>query len=269
MPEERAFTYRVLRYTPNLVRDEWVNVGILLHDAGGKRLKVHLIDEAAELARVRRLHPEADEPLLRALARDFEAQLTAPGDDPGAVLAKLDETLSNVLQLSPRKGVLAEDFDAELDRLYLEHVAPPRYRWRAARLLENTRAFIRTRVNEVFRRAGILARLERGVGVEEFTYRGDPLRLDYAYPRNGTRGFAQALPLERDPGQAKVLAFTAERIRARLAGAEFTAITEIMPQPENGRHQFVAALLAEQKIEMVPLARLDAWANRLRAELRT
>jgi hypothetical protein len=26
-PGERAFAYRVLRYTPNLVRDEWVNIG--------------------------------------------------------------------------------------------------------------------------------------------------------------------------------------------------------------------------------------------------
>ena len=29
-PGEMACTYHVLRYTPNLVRDEWVNIGILL-----------------------------------------------------------------------------------------------------------------------------------------------------------------------------------------------------------------------------------------------
>jgi hypothetical protein len=29
---ERAYAYRVLRYTPNLVRDEWVNIGVLLID---------------------------------------------------------------------------------------------------------------------------------------------------------------------------------------------------------------------------------------------
>ena len=31
-------------------------------------------------------------------------------------LEKLDQTLSNVLQLSPQRGLLAEDFDAELER---------------------------------------------------------------------------------------------------------------------------------------------------------
>jgi hypothetical protein len=29
---EHAYTYRVLRYTPNLVRDEWVNIGVLVYD---------------------------------------------------------------------------------------------------------------------------------------------------------------------------------------------------------------------------------------------
>jgi len=30
MPRERPFAYRIVRYTPNLVRDEWVNIGVLL-----------------------------------------------------------------------------------------------------------------------------------------------------------------------------------------------------------------------------------------------
>lgn len=270
MPEERlhAWIYRVLRYTPNLIRDEWVNVGILLYDAAEKRLKARLVEEPAEFVRIRRLHPAADETLLRGLGADFDAQIAAHAADPGAFLGQLDQTLSNVLELSPQKGLLAEDFDVELDRLYQEHVAPPRYETRAGRWLENTRAAIRLRVNDVFRRAGILKLVEKGVRVEEFTYKGDPLRFDYAYRRNGTRGFVQTLALARDPSQAKVLAYTAERIRDRLASSEFAAITEIEPRRENERDQFVKAMLEEQKIQIVPLARLDAWASALRPSLR-
>jgi Protein of unknown function (DUF3037) len=29
---EKSCAYRILRYTPNLVRDEWVNIGVLLFD---------------------------------------------------------------------------------------------------------------------------------------------------------------------------------------------------------------------------------------------
>lgn len=30
--EDRKFVYHVLRYTSDLVRDEWVNIGVLLFD---------------------------------------------------------------------------------------------------------------------------------------------------------------------------------------------------------------------------------------------
>ena len=38
---ERACAYRVLRYAPNLVRDEWVNIGVLVFDPqnGERRLR--------------------------------------------------------------------------------------------------------------------------------------------------------------------------------------------------------------------------------------
>jgi hypothetical protein len=95
------------------------------------------------------------------------------------------------------------------------------------------------------------------------------LRVDYAYRRNGTRGFMQALPLGRDPGQAKVLAFTAESIRAKLPQSEFLAVTEAEPRPgDNARHRFVAGLLEERQISVVPLTRLAEWARRIGPSLR-
>jgi hypothetical protein len=256
--------YRILRYTPNLVRDEWVNIGVVLLDSAGKRARVKCIEDAAEFARIRRLHPNADEQVLRALQSGFEARFAANGDDPQAVLAKLDETLSNVLQLSPQRGVLAEDFDAELDRLYRNHVEPPRLR-RAAEV--NSRVGIRIRMRNVFRSAGILSRLTSGVRVDEYTFRGDPFHLDFGYQRNGTHGFVHALPLSRDPAPAKVLTFTAGRVRARIASAEFTAITETEPQPGDARHAFIAGLLAEQNISLLPVARLEEFVSRVRTQL--
>jgi hypothetical protein len=256
--------YHVVRYQPNLIRDEWVNIGVLLEDAARNRLRARLIEEESEIARVRRLHPAADEALLRALPADFESQIAA-APAAAAFLQKLDQTLSNVLQFSPQKGLLAGDFDAELDRLYRDHVAPPHYA--RSGIFENTRAWIRTRLTDVFRRRKILGRMERGVKVEQFTQPGDPLRLDYAYRVNGTRGYVHALSLSRDPAQAKVLAYTAECIRARQTSNEFVAITEREPARENERDQFVARLLAAQQIEIVPLARIEMFAERLRPRL--
>jgi hypothetical protein len=269
MPEEnrRMFGYRVLRYTPNLVRDEWVNVGIVLEEVDGSQRRAKVIEEAAEIARVRRLHPDADEALMRRLPHEFEAQLGEQGESASLFLRQLDDTLSTVLQLSPRNAVRAADFDAELDRLYAKLVAPPARAGRGVAALEYTRAWIRTKLNDVFRRHRILAKLEKSVKAEEFTQPGDPLRLDYAYRANGARGFLHAVSLSRDPAQAKVLAYTAECIRARVVNSEFAAITEIPPQRENPRHQFVARLFDDQKIRIVPLSQIEVYAEELRPRL--
>src|SRR5882762_4788933 len=114
---ERACAYRILRYTPNLVRDEWVNIGVLVFDPKTGERRLRLIEEQDEYNRVRRLHPQADETLLRALRDDLEDRFkseseSANGSKGGSgnwqqLLGKWDDTLSNALQLAPQKGVFA------------------------------------------------------------------------------------------------------------------------------------------------------------------
>jgi hypothetical protein len=279
MPEEHRQTlrYQILRYTPNLVRDEWVNIGVLLEEvaspsrppgppgSSGPRRAIRLIEEDTDIARIRRLHASADENLIRALADEFDMQLRAPEAEVATYFERLDHTLSNALQFSPERAVLAEDFDAELERLFRSHVArPPSGR---GRVVENTRKWIRDRFETVFRRHHILGKLERSVRVEEFTQPGDPLRLDYAYRYNGTRGYVQMVSLSRHPSQAKVLAYTVERIRTHQRNSEFAAITDADPARENRRHQFMARLFEEQHITIVPPNQIEKFAETLRVRL--
>jgi Protein of unknown function (DUF3037) len=259
-------TYRILRYVPNLLRDEWVNIGVLLVDPAG-RLRVRLLQEEAEFARLRRLYPETDVAVLRALEADFEAQAAQPAE-AAAFLARLEEALSNSLQLGPQKAVLTPQADAgaELERIFLEQVAPPAFRAAGVQGREPNRALIRNRAGEVFRRLRFGDRIQYGVHVEEFTSPGDPFRLDFGW-QNGTRGFLHSVALGRDAGQAKVLAFTADAIREKIPEAEFAAITEVPPQTGNRRHEFAAHLLESNGIHVVPLTGLDDYARTLRARL--
>jgi hypothetical protein len=265
--QEHPCAYHILRYTPNLVRDEWVNIGVLVFDPLTGARRIRLIEEPSEFARVRRLHPEADEALLRALRDDFERQFTRQNGGFREYLTQLSDTLSNALQLAPQKGVLTEDLDAELDRLYADHVAPPQARSDSRERL-SSRGALRSWCNQVLRQARVWERIEKSVSAETYTFSGDPMKLDYSYRRNGTQGFIQTLSVARDPGQAKILAYTAERIRAKLASTEFTAVTDVPLAAARGRHLFVAETLKERGIEAVPVDSFAVWVNKLRPLIR-
>jgi len=275
---ERACAYRVLRYTPNLVRDEWVNIGVLVFDPANGERRLRLIEEPEEYARVRRLHPEADEPLLRALRNDLEDRFATASElfrgngeayeggngraDWLKLLGKWDDTLSNALQLAPQKGVYASDLDAETERLYADHVAPQRGAARAA--APGSRGMIRSYCAQVLRQARLWERLQKGVRAEEFTFPGDPMRIDYGYRRNGTRGFVQTLSVTRAPGEAKSLAYTVERIRNKVKASEFTAVTDVHLIAENERHRFVQETLREAGVEAVAMEGFAVWTAKMR-----
>jgi Protein of unknown function (DUF3037) len=221
---------------------------------------MRFIEEPPEMARVRRLHPGADENILRGLPADFDRLIRAGN---GTQIEKLDQTLSNSFQFSPVRGVEAEDFDAELERLYREHVAPPP-RARAG-IIESARGWIKARLDDVLHRHRV-PNLQRRIPVEGFTEPGDAFRLDYGYP-DGVRGFLHAVAIARDPVQAKVLAYTAGRVRMRYADTEFTAITEAEPNLADRRHAFVARLFEDNRISIVPLSRVERFAEDLRLRL--
>jgi hypothetical protein len=246
-PGERACAYRIFRYTPNLVRDEY--------------------------NRVRRLHPQADETLLRALRDDLEDRFkseseSANGSNGGSanwqqLLGKWDDTLSNALQLGPQKGVFAADLDAELERLYGDHVALQRPPSRVG--APGSRAQMRSYCSQVFRQARVWERIEKSVRAAEFTFPGDPMRLDYSYRRNGTRGFVQALSVTRAPADAKLLAYTAERIAAKASlKTEFAAVTDVALNAENDRHRFVRDTLRDAGIEPVAMEGFAVWVAKLK-----
>jgi len=177
-----------------------VNIGVLFLDPSTGRVRQRWIEEAADLARLRRLHPAADEELLLRLPAEFDRQFAGREMDSAAILEKFDETLSNALQLSPRKGVLARDPDAALDRIFREQVEPVRESRRGAAEIR-TRSDLRAQAADYFRSEKILRLMDRGVRVAEFTYPGDPMRIDFSYRRNGTRGFVHSVALGAIPGR--------------------------------------------------------------------
>jgi len=283
--------HRIVRYAPSPLRDEWINIGVLLFDAKTGERRLRLIEEEEEFNRVRRLHPQADESLLRALRDDLESRFAAaaPGDGGTApagnegghstyfanngdhprdwfrILEKWDQTLSNALRLADPKATQADDLDLELARLYDDRVAVPQGKGRAGLL--GSRASLRSHCSRVFRHAKIWNRLEKSVRASQFTFPGDPMRIDYGYRRNGTRGFVHTLSVTRAPADAKLLAYMAKRIEDLGEFPwEFTAVTDV-PLGDSDRHRFVRDTLGEVNIEPVPREGFAVWVAKLRPML--
>ena len=70
------FIYYVVRYVPDLVRDEWINIGVLLFDPGSNARSFRLMEDEEEFRRVR-AHPEVDERVIRLLQEDLESRFQA------------------------------------------------------------------------------------------------------------------------------------------------------------------------------------------------
>jgi len=277
----KSFVYHVVRYSPSILRDEWVNIGVLLFDPRSGERRFRLMEAPEEFARLRRMHPHLDEAALRGLRDELESRceqlLTTPAVEKdgttGAaptwkqVVTKWDDTLANTIQLAQEKGTLGADLDAEMERLYVDYVAPLAVPARVG--AAGSRASLRGYCGQVLRQAQIWNRLEKSVRAAPYTFPGDPMRIDYSYRRNGTRGFVQTLSVSRAPGDAKLLAYTAERITAKSdLGTEFAAVTDVPLLAKNERHQFVGDTLRTAGIEPVPLEGFAVWVAKLKPLLR-
>ena len=266
MPDgERPCQFYLLRYVPNIVRGEFVNIGVVLFDPDAGRLQPRFLEN---FRRVRRLHPWADVEVLSALERHVEAEAQAPNGGPGDYLRRWQQ-FSNVLEFTEAKTVLTADPASELERLFETYVAEPGYPSRVAAAVERSRAWIRSQLATTLRAAGLWERLDHAVPVEQFTHKGDRFRFDFGYRQNGGLGFLHSLVLEREVDRAKVLAYTMERITTRLAAerraARCTAIVE--GPPESDTAELSARILAEQSIALVPVSELGAFTARLRDQL--
>ena len=121
---------------------------------------------------------------------------------------------------------------------------------------------------QVWKAAGLWERIEKSVRVTDFTFAGDPMRIDYCYRRNGTRGYVQTLSVSRAPADCKLFAYTAARIAARAPfRSEFAAVTDVPLLHENERHRFVRETLRDAGIEPVPMEGFAVWVAKLRPML--
>src|ERR1700722_4073908 len=178
--QRRECEFRLLRYVPDAVRNEYVHIGVILREQGSA-------DGAAvrftrDWRRVRCLDPEADTALLEGMESELRRRFQAEPD--GSLMRLLNESLSLSVQMTEAKAYLAESLPAGVEELMRLYVEPPP-RERIPRL--SGRAAIQSRMRTEFERAGVWDLLRKRIAASEYTRPGDPLRIDAGYRPNGVR----------------------------------------------------------------------------------
>src|SRR5271165_3196020 len=276
----------LLRYVPDVVKGEFVNVGVVLLENGdggpstGSGQAFTDVRFTRDWRRVRCLDPEVDIELLESYEAELRRLLQSrlpevinyrgPMSRRDWLLAQMQQSFSGALELAPMNAVLTESPPSELGKLaqaYLESTARSRRAQAGRRVICHT-------MRDAFVNAGIweLPQMRRDIAAAQYTP-GDPLKIDCGYRANGTVHMFHAVSLATDVNAAKVLAFSYPTmrdgiLRGESAISDMTAITEDGLDLKDEGVAFALATLQNSEIAVARVSEMPQIAERARVELR-
>lgn len=274
----------LVRYVPDPVKNEFVNIGVMLRESG--RPETARVQFTRDWSRVRCVDPAADIEMLEALENEVRERLSAGSTETAAMMKALEDTFSNMLQITPPKACLAESIPAEIDQLsslYVENKKRQEVRRRSGR-----QAIVAS-MRRQFEAAGVWNVMRKRIQASLYTQAGDPLRIDCGYRPNGVIRMFHAVSLEGDLEAAKVLAFGMSQIAAGVmrvenANLELTAVVEPLrgllgkgaeealtsgaEQDRLDQYRFGVETMERSQIRVLTVMDLPRLAERAREELR-
>jgi hypothetical protein len=268
MAERKQLEFFLLRYVPDAVKDEFVNIGVVMVESGANGGGFAEVRFTRDWRRVRCLDPQADVEMLEALERDVRGQL-ASTQDRAVLLKRLEDSFSNAIQLSPVKGCLAEDPVTEIETMasiYLESAKV------GGKREVSGRQRILATMRDEFERVGI-AKFVLPVPVAPYTKPGDPFQFDFGYRVGGEIKLFQAVSLKAGVDAAVLLAARYPRIApvmSKVVGAAPVLTAVIDDDLDRGQEsvQFALSMMEEEKIRVAVVSEMPMIAEVARRELR-
>ncbi len=279
MNERKRCEFFLIRYVPDAVRNEFINIGVLLREAKDGQGQRPMLQFTRDWARLRYLDPDVDTAMLEALEGEIRERLMESeqvGVKP--VLEMIEDSFSNTLQMTEGKACLAESMIAEIENLMRVYVEPRKRQGTARR---SGRAAIQATMRRQFELAGVWELMRKRVPASLYTRAGDSLKIDCAYRPNGVIRMFHAVSLESDMDLAKVLSFSMPAIREGVARVEeatlqMTAIIEPLAEVRGSeededaeaQYRFAIESMEEQQIRVMTTTDLPRMAETARRELR-
>jgi hypothetical protein len=273
----------LIRYVPDVVKGEFVNIGVLLREAEdapeASTPNNAFVRFTRDWSRVRCMDADADIGLLEALEGEIAARLQMRAQDAPSmkpVMEILEDTLSNSVQVTEVRACLAESLPAEMEQLMRMYVEPLKVKVDRKR---TGRAAIAGAMRTEFERAGVWGLMRKRIAASLYTRAGDPMKIDCGYRPNGVIRMFQAVSLEGDVEAAKGLSYSAPQLiegvqRVESVRLELTAIVEPLRAVSDKedeameRYRFGVEAMERQEIRVVTLSDLARVAETARMELR-
>jgi hypothetical protein len=272
LAERLQCEFSLIRYVPDVVKGEFVNIGVVLRETG--REETAAVRFTRDWGRVRCVDPEADVELLESLEAEIAERLLTGVEvrvNAKPMLETLEDSLSNSVQLTEMRGTLAENLAAEMELLLRMYVEP--LKAAATRRKASGRAAIAGAMRTEFERAGVWRLMRKRIAAAQYTQAGDPLKIDCGY-RNGRVRMFHAVSLENDVEGAKGIAYSAEALRAGVLRdegleLELTAVVErIATVADQEQYGFGVSVMEREAIRVLTAADLGRIAETARRELR-
>lgn len=278
MPGLKQFEFCLLRYVPNVVRGEFVNIGLLFFEPRADGFGFADVRMTSDWRRATCLDRQLDIELLQALEADVRMQLQRP-QDVGSLLRKLEESFANVIQISPRELCLAEEPTLEIETLrslYLDEPQPEAQQPAAANRPKSERAVIHAQIKDAFTRAGIWSLVATQIKASKYTKKkGDPLIFDFGYAIGSVVRFFQSVPLKANVNvnQAVILANRFPRIAECIFGetqanAQLTAVVADDLDRNRPDIEFALDALQENHVHLAAASEMPSIAERAGQDLR-
>lgn len=272
--ERLACQFSLIRYVPDAVKNEFVNIGVMLREAA--RPEAAQVRFTRDWARVRCVDADADIAMLEAMEAEMRRRLAA---DAEPLMKTIEDSFSHQLQITEPKGCLAENVAAEMDQLMQLYVEPRKQKARQA--LSGRQAIARS-MRMHFEHARVWDLMRKRIAASAYTKPGDTLKIDCGYRPNGTVRMFHAVSLLGDVELAKVLAFSAPALRdgvTRVENAvlELTAIVEplrnghgevAVGEDDAEQYRFGVETMEAQQIRVLTVNDLERVAETAKRELR-
>jgi hypothetical protein len=275
MTDLKQFEFCLLRYVPNVVRGEFVNIGLLLFEPNTDGFGFADLRMTSDWQRATCLDKQIDIEVLQAIETDLRTRLKHP-EGVGSVLRQLEDTFANSIQISPRQSCLAMEPTQELETLCSLYLDDPQLEsLPAAARPRSERAMILAGIEDALNRAGIWGlRIEKTAAAKYTEKRGDSLVFDFGYVLGTEVRFFQAVPLRTNFNQAIAVNIAhhfpkvADCIYAgKGTRALLTAVVPDGVDRTNPDIEFALDAFKDSNVHVAAVAEMPSIAESLRQEL--